>query len=69
MLIARRELLADRTGGKRGRGALERRVLLDEKDRAPETGIGRQMIGDRGAMDGAADDDDVVGRSCGSARR
>ena len=56
----RRELLADAAGRERGRRTREGRVLLDEEDAAGEGRIGREVIGRRGAVGGAANDGDVA---------
>ena len=54
-----RELLADRGHGQRRRRGGEFRVALDQRDRTGKPFLA-QIIGDRTADDGPADDDDVV---------
>jgi len=57
-VLGQRELLADRGGGQRRRGAGEGRIALDHRDRAGKALLA-QEIRDRRADDGAADDDDI----------
>ena len=60
-----RELLPDRSRGKRRGGEPVGGVLLDDHDAAAKGGIGEEMGGDGGAHGGASGDDDVgnaVGR-------
>ena len=55
------ELLADRGGGQRARREGEGRILLDEQHAAREARMRGDVMGRRGAMHGAADDDHVIG--------